>query len=352
MTANTKNRKGMNRIQFQPGLSLTEFLAAYGTEAACSRALRRARRPSGFVCADCGHAHASRFRRFGQTYWQCSAYHAQTSPRGGTIFASSKLPLTTWFLALNLLTHSKNGLSALSLKRHLGVCYRTAWRIKHKLMQAMTDREIGRQLEGFVQIDDAYLGSKLPGGKAGRGSENKRPFLIAVETDAEGYPGHAVIEPVPTFDKKAVEAWGQPHLVPGAEVYSDGLGAFRAVVDLDHAHTVIVASTRKAACEDAGARWVNIVLGNFKRSLDGTRHAFHFFKYADRYFGVAAWRFNRRFQLKALIPRLLVAAARCKPRSVHAVRTIQCTVSCFTWIFLGLTLAACKPGMNYLRDKR
>ncbi|MHB1617025.1 MAG: IS1595 family transposase [Metallibacterium sp.] len=351
MTANSKNRKGMNRIQFQPGLSLTEFLAAYdqrksprdGTEAACSRALRRARWPSDFVCADCGHAHASRLR-FGQTYWQCSACHAQTRLRGGTLFASSKLPLTTWFLALSLrdfrwsylLTHSKNGLSALSLKRHLGVCYRTAWRIKHdqrksprdKLMQAMADREIGRQLEGFVQIDDAYLGGKLPGGKPGRGSENKRPFLIAVETDAEGYPGHAVIEPVPTFDKKAIEAWGQTHLVPGAEVYSDGLGAFRAVVDLDHAHTVIVASTRKAACEDEGARWVNIVLGNLKRSLDGTHHAFHFFKYADRYLGEAAWRFNRRFHLKALIPRLLVAAARCKPRSEHAPRAVPVFSPC------------------------
>ncbi len=304
MTAYTQNRKGMNRIQFQPGLSLTEFLAAYGTEAACSRALRRARWPSGYVCADCGHAHASRFRRF-ETYWQCSACHAQTSLRGGTIFASSKLPLTTWFLALYLLTHSKNGLSALSLKRHLGVCYRTAWRIKHKLMQAMTDREIGRQLDGFVQIDDAYLGGKLPGGKPGRGAENKRPFLIAVETDAEGYPGHAVIEPVPTFDKKAIEAWGQTHLVPGAEVYSDGLGAFRAIVDQGHAHTVIVASTR-----------------------NGTHHAFHFFKYADRYLGEAAWRFNRRFHLKALIPRLLVAAARCKPRSEHTLRAVPVFSPC------------------------
>ncbi len=328
MSVSAKPRKGMNRIQFQPGLSLAEFLAAFGTEAACARALRRARWPSGFVCARCGHDHASRFRRFGQIYWQCSGCHAQTSLHAGTVFASSKLPLRTWFLALYLLTHSKNGLSALALKRHLGVCYRSAWRMKHKLMQAMTDREAGRQLGGIVQIDDAYLGGKLPGGKPGRGSENKRPFLIAVETDTEGHPGCAVIVPVPTFNKKAVEDWGKAHLVAGAEVYSDGLGAFRAVIDQDHAHTVIVAETRKAACEADGARWVNVVLGNLKRSLDGTHHAFHFFKYADRYLGEAAWRFNRRIHLKALIPRLLVAAARCKPQSERALRAVPVFSPC------------------------
>ncbi len=254
MSEFAKTRKGMNHVQFQPGLSLTEFLAAFGTEAGCARALRRARWPSGFVCARCGHDHASRFRRCGQCYWQCSSCHAQTSLTAGTVFASSKLPLRTWFLALYLLTHSKNGLSALALKRHLGVCYRSAWRMKHKLMQAMTDREAGRRLGGIVQIDDAYLGGKLPGGKPGCGSENKRPFLIAVETDAEGRPGCAVIAPVSTFDKQAVADWGQAHLAPEAEVYSDGLGAFRAVIDQDHAHTVIVAATRMAACEAEGAR--------------------------------------------------------------------------------------------------
>src|SRR3546814_2408051 len=98
-------------------------------------------------------------------------------------------------------------------------------------------------------------------------------------------------------------------LAPDAEVYSDGLGAFRAVIDLDHAHTVIQAGGGKAGAEADGARWVNVVMGNLKRSLDGTLHAFRYFKYAERYLGEAAWRFNRRFDLKSLVPRLLVAAA-------------------------------------------
>lgn len=157
MTVPRKLRAGMNRIQFQPGLSLAEFLAAYGTETACEQALGCARWPADFRCA---HAHASHFRRAGRPYWQCSACHAQTSLTASTVFAGSKLPLRTRFLALYLLAHGKNGLSALELKRHLGVGYPSAWRLKHKLMPAMAEREARRRLAGLVQVDDAYLGGR------------------------------------------------------------------------------------------------------------------------------------------------------------------------------------------------
>lgn len=123
--------------------------------------------------------------------------------------------------------------------RHLGVCYRTAWRIKHKLVQAMTEREAGRELGGIVQIDDAYLGGERNGGKVGRGSENKIPFVIAVETSDEGHPRQVVITPLSGFTRVALAEWAQRHLRPETDVYSDGLGAFRAVIDQGHAHTVI-----------------------------------------------------------------------------------------------------------------
>jgi hypothetical protein len=64
----------------------------------------------------------------------------------GTIFEASKLPLSRWFLAMHLLTQSKNNVAALELKRHLGVCYKTAWLMKHKLMEVMRLREEPRQL--------------------------------------------------------------------------------------------------------------------------------------------------------------------------------------------------------------
>lgn len=318
----------MNRVQFQSALSLREFLATYATEAGCAKALQHGRWPGGFVCPQCGGTHYRRFTRAGRRYWHCRACRRQTSLVAGTLFASTKLPLTTWFLALYLLTQTKNGMAALELSRHLGVCYRTAWRLKHKLMQAMAQRDAQQRLGGIVQIDDAYLGGECPGGKAGRGSPNKRPIVVAVATDAEGRPGLGIAEPVAGFTTAALDDWFARRLTPDAEVYSDGLGAFRACIERGHAHSVIESPGGKAGTEVPGARWVNIVMGNLKRSLDGTLHAFRFFKYTHRYLAEATWRFNRRFELKALVYRLLVAGARCKPWPEPRLRDCEIYAPC------------------------
>jgi len=106
-------------------------------------------------------------------------------------------------------------------------------------------------------------------------------------------------------------------------------GAFRGAVanwfcmpTVDYPHTVIQCATPRQGCETEGARWVNVVLSNLKRALDGTYHMFCFFKYAHRYLGEAAWRFNRRFRLEAMVPRLLVAAASCQPWSETRLRNV------------------------------
>ena len=113
----------MNRIQFQHGMSLAAFQRCYGTEAQCEAALFEARWPRGFVCPQCASPWHSNFERAGQRLWQCARCRAQSSLTAGTVFAATKLPLTVWFLAMYLLTQAKNSISALELKRQLGVCY-------------------------------------------------------------------------------------------------------------------------------------------------------------------------------------------------------------------------------------
>ena len=99
----------------------------------------------------------------------------------GTIFESSKLALPTWFVAMQLITQAKNGISSLELKRHLGVSYPTAWLMKHKIMEVMLQREDSRQLTGRVEIDDAYLGGEHHGGKPGRGSPRSEERRVGKE---------------------------------------------------------------------------------------------------------------------------------------------------------------------------
>jgi hypothetical protein len=93
----------------------------------------------------------------------------------GTIFAATKVPLCTWFRAIYHLTQRKGGISSIELGRRLGVTQTTAWKIKHKLMRAMMERDATKRLTGRIEIDDAYLGGERNGGKRGRGSPGKTP---------------------------------------------------------------------------------------------------------------------------------------------------------------------------------
>lgn len=313
----------INPIQFQRGMSLNQFLHDYGTEAKCYRALYKARWPHGFRCPCCDERRRSRFRRDGRMYYQCRRCRHQTTLTSGTMFEGTRLPLATWMLALYLLTATKTNLSVLELMRHLDVNYKAAWRIKHKVMQAMAEREAPRRLGGFVQIDDAYLGGERNGGKVGRGAPGKQAFVVAVETDANlEHPRYAVLEPVRTFDNIALTDWCQRRLAPEAEVYSDGLACFARCIDEGHAHTVLVTEGGRAACEARGARWVNVVLANVKRAISGRYHAFKQGKYARRYLAEAQYRFNRRFHLAEMLPRLMRAMMLCNPWPELTLRAV------------------------------
>src|SRR5688500_17433199 len=163
-----------NKIQFQKGLSMTDFIKVYGTEAQCFSELVKMRWPSGFECPKCGHKKCCRIKTR-KTLFQCSSCQSQISVTAGTIFHSTKLPLTKWFLAIHLMTQGKNGISQLELARQLGVSANTGAMIYHKLAQVMLERDENKPLTEKIEIDDAYWGGRKSG-KRGRGSENKTPF--------------------------------------------------------------------------------------------------------------------------------------------------------------------------------
>ncbi|GEA03534.1 hypothetical protein KUL17_24310 [Alteromonas sp. KUL17] len=76
----------------------------------------------------------------------------------------------------------------MEVKRQLGVNYDTAWKVKHKLLQAMKESEDKSKIGGIVQLDDVYWGGEHRGGKRGRGAGGKTPFLAAVALNEEGHP--------------------------------------------------------------------------------------------------------------------------------------------------------------------
>ena len=213
-------------MQCQKGLSLGKFLQRYGSEGQCEQAVFNARRPDGFRCPECGSRRHCRIRS--RKLWQCHACHRQSSLVAGTIFAATKLPLTVWLLAIHLLTQGQHGVSSLELARQLGVSRNTAWKVQHKLLPVLKERDERVPLGGIVQVDDAYWGGER-------------------------------------------------------------------------------------SCGDSRFVRVNTMLAHVKQSLAGTCHALDG-KHLPRYLAEFRYRFNRRYHLEALVPRLLHASVRTPPR--------------------------------------
>ncbi len=290
-----------NRVQFQKGLSPGKFLQRYGSEGPCEQAVFKARWPAGFRCPECGSRRHCRIRS--RTLWQCHACHRRTSLVAGTIFAATKLPLTVRFLAMHLLTQGQHGVSSLELARQLGVSRNTAWKMKHKLLQVMKERDERVPPGGIVQVDDADWGGERSGGKRGRGAAGKTPFVAAVQVSADGQPARMRLSSVAGLRKKTLAAWAGRHLQPGTEVHSDGPACLRGVAG---------AGGGQRSCGDSRFVRVSTMLANVKQSLAGTCHA-RDGKHLPRYLAAFRYRFNGRYDPEVLVPRLLHASVRTPP---------------------------------------
>ena len=296
-----------NSIQFQKGYSLTELFRDYGTEEQCEKALFDWRWPTGFCCPACQQSSYCVLEK--RHLYQCNRCHHQTSVTSGTLFNSTKVPLTTWFLAIYLVTQAKTGISALALMREIGVSYNTAWLMKHKIMQTMKERDDSQELTGTIQLDDVYWGGERHGGKRGRGSENKTPFVAAVSLDAEHHPNRMNLNVVDGFNLAEIERWAKKHLSPTSHVISDGLPCFSAVKTAGCRHTAIVTGGGFESVAIAEFKWVNTMIGNVKNAIKGTYHSVSK-KHLPRYLAEFSYRFNRRFQLENMLARFIYVSLR------------------------------------------
>ena len=218
-----------SKVPFQKGISLNELINQYGTEEQCFNALYAWRWLEGFQCPNCNHDKCCQLTI--RKLRQCNRCHHQTPLTAGTIFESTKLLLTLWFQGIYLVTQDKKGISAMKLHRHLGISYNVAWRMKHKLMQVMMERDHPKKLSGFIELDDAYLGGERTGCKPGRGAAGKTPFVAAVETTSDHCPVRVKLSVVKGFRTEEIKSWTQQHLTGGSTPISDGLACFNAVAD-------------------------------------------------------------------------------------------------------------------------
>src|SRR5258708_39726279 len=162
-------------------MDLMKLIAQHDTDEKCRMTLEKLRWPEGVRCIRCQSDKISSAHKRNQFECDSCGYHFSVT--AGTIFHDSHLPLRKWFIATYLICESKKGVSALQLKRVLGVAYKTAWYLCHRIREAVKDADtssLGLD-SGFVECDEAFIGGKIKwmdqaerarrGGKRGTGGK-------------------------------------------------------------------------------------------------------------------------------------------------------------------------------------
>ena len=282
------NSLARNPVQFQKGISLSVFLSLYGTEDQCFRPVSMAMAQWVSVPALWPIRPMLPTQQPQAPTVQCC--HRQTSITAGTIFDSTKLPLTVWFQAIYLMTQDKKGVSAMKLHRHLGISYNAAWRIRHKLMQVMMERDREHPLSGWIQLDDAYLGGERSGGKRGRGAPGDA-LCRRRETNKQGHPLRMKLTVVEGFRLTEIAAWGSSTSVNSGRL---------RLLSWRQRRAAFMSRWWWAAGEPASCRAPRVSMGEYDSRQHQERLARHLPrlpKIAQRYLSEFEYRFNRRFDL-------------------------------------------------------
>jgi transposase-like protein len=300
---------------------LPTFIKRFGTDEACRDYLFRERWPDGFRCRACGHGEAWALTR--RNIYECTACGQQHSLLKDTIFEQTKSGLAKWFLAIYLVTSSKRGISAMELKRQLGLgSYQTAWSWLHKIRKAML-RPGRAPLGGRVEADETYLGAAKPG-RPGRGAAGKALVAGAVEAGGGKARGRRLgrlrLARLPDAKAKSLQGFLAANVAPPAAVTTDGWSGYSGLAEAGYAHEPV---SLNASWGDAVLRLpaIHLVFSLAKRWLLGTHHGAVSTKHLPAYLDEYVFRFNRRTakRISHGFARLIEHALQTKPTTYRAI---------------------------------
>lgn len=288
-------------------MNLSQIAKSYSDEDSARTFLEAQRWPDGKAgCPHCGEIGRS-YRlppiagkpkkdgeiTFRKGLWKCGACRKQFTVTVGTIFEDSHIPLNKWLMAFHLLCASKKGMSAHQLHRMLGVTYKSAWFMAHRIRYAMSELNLP-MMTGTVEVDETYIGGKQHYGPRGEyrvGVNKKAPVVALVERGGKVRSFHQ--EKVTGRTLKSVI---RENVANNAHVMTDdhpGYGGLRKT----HKHSVIRHSWKIYARKEGDVLIsTNTIEGYFsilKRGINGVYH--HVGKnHLHRYLSEFDFRYNSR----------------------------------------------------------
>lgn len=262
--------------------TIKQFQKQFPTDESCLAHIFNQRFPDGYKCPKCGKDdfHPVKNRRS----YACSCGY-QVYPTEGTIFHKSSTSLVLWFYAIFLMAQSKNGVSAKELERHLGVTYKTAWRMAKQIRKLMSDND--EPFDGEVEADETYVGGKRCG-KRGRGAEGKTPVFGVVKR--QGSIKTSIVENVRQVTlmpliKKMVKS--------GSLIFTDESNSYNKVESMGYCHEKVKHGKNEYVRGNTHTNTIEGFWSQFKRSVHGTFHCVspkHLQAYLDEF----SFRYNHR----------------------------------------------------------
>jgi transposase-like protein len=260
---------------------------------AAAEYLESIRWADGVVCPHCGQSEREPYRLKSKAtkrrLWKCPACRKQFTVMVGTIFESSHLPLNKWLAAFYLLCSSKKGMSAHQLHRMLGVTYKTAWFMFHRIRHAMEQDPFQARLSGVVEVDETYVGGKLRGqGITGRGNPKKVPVVTLVERDGRARSFRAANVTATTL-RGAIRR----HVDREARIMTDSFASYQGLDREFASHDVINHREGEYVRGSVHTQSVESYFATLKRGVNGVYH--HVSRaHLDRYLGEFDFRYNAR----------------------------------------------------------
>jgi transposase-like protein len=297
----------------QNSISFFEFTNSFGTEEACREHLFHIRWPNGFVCPKCGHPECYSLKT--RHIHECKKCHYQASVTSGTVLDKTRVPLQKWFWAIYFMSSDKRGHSALQLQKEIGVGYKTAWFMLHRIRTAMMEKDWDYKLYNIVETDEAFFGAPTRGGKRGRGTE-KTKVIVSVSLTDDKYPLFAKMETAKKLDADAINTFAENNIEEGSTIVSDGSSSYPQLSERGYKHI----GKANSEGDKEHLKWLHTLISNAKAFVEGTFHGLDR-KHLDRYLAEFCFRFNRRFWPDQIFNRLINACMLC-PRISYADLTL------------------------------
>jgi transposase-like protein len=249
--------------------------------------------PNGPICPHCEFKEAYKLEpkagsKARKGLYKCKSCRKQFTVTVGTIFADSHIPLNHWVHAVDLICASKKGISSHQIHRTLGITYKSAWFMTHRIRYAMKSGPLASLLKGTVEADETYIGPKKVKGPRGRGAKNKTPVFALVQRN-----GDVRSVPVEKVTAKNLKEIIRQNVSKGARIMTDEFSSYRGLAKEFKAHETVNHGSGEYV---RGKVHTNTAEGFFsllKRGINGTFHHVskrHLHRYLDEF----NFRYNAR----------------------------------------------------------